>query len=485
MAAPEVVSEDLRAEVALALAGDFASWVRRRVETISYIADTAIRRQMSIDLVLPCATREPFAQVPLGAVIWVPLWLPRKMPMTHFDVWDETGRTLPVLNTRENGSLASLGLRLLVEGNGHELTQPQRAAITEIATSKEDDARERLEASKAWLDEVLPRGSGARSLLSDLAGAFMLLVPLKYEPDIHRVIKWSTDRRLGWYREHPENAKLANRIVTSLALRDKVQLFKDLAVGLSESYHVEIVAPDDVVISDAAMVAEQWPGGKISEVLSTAEQRERAHVYVTMAASRDETEAARGDRATVYFTLRARRTAAFVGLFVTSSLIALMLAFVRWRVHSLDSTNATALLLAFPALVAAYLARPGEHVLAARLLTGVRALGLVAAVCSVAAAAMIAGGLLQSRMATRIDVPKSSRCKPEIVSTPTAIDCPGAYRKTVLLGPRSGWLALLEALFGLSLLCACLLLLGLRAPKALDAQREERRDRLIKAGALP
>jgi len=238
-------------------------------------------------------------------------------------------------------------------------------------------------------------------------------------------------------------------------------------------------------LSDAAMVAEQWPSGGISEVLSTAEQRERAHVYVTMAASRDETEAARGDRATVYFTLRARRTTAFVGLFVTSSLIALMLAFVRWRVHSLDSTNATALLLAFPALVAAYLARPGEHVLAARLLTGVRALGLVAAVCSVAAAAVIAGGLLQPRIATRIDVPRSSRCKPELASTPKAIECPGAYRKTVRLGPRSGWLALLDALFGLSLVCACLLLLGLRAPKALDERRVERRDRLIRAGAQP
>jgi hypothetical protein len=351
------------------------------------------------------------------------------------------------------------------------------------------DANAALVQADAWLNEVLEEGTSGRVIFDDLAEAFMLLVPIHYTPGMPRVIKWAVDKPMDWYGDHPRGETLRQRVVTELALRDKVHAFDDIPIGLSESYHVEVVAPDDVLISDAVMVASQWSPTaekQISSAVSVAKQHERAHLNVSMLASHDDSEKARGDSATVILTLRARRTGAFFGLCITSGLIALILAIVRLRVSYLESTNAAALLLVFPALVAAYLARPGEHILAARLLKGVRFLALVTAVCSIVATGMIAAGLLESRIQTL--APPAIHCAFSSTSSPgssqrqkevEAGGCkmtPATTRRT----SASAWvLDALDALVVTAWICVIVLTIGYRSPTGLDKRLKARRDALV------
>lgn len=70
-----------------------------------------------------------------------------------------------------------------------------------------------------------------------------------------------------------------------------------------------------------------------------------------------------------------------------------MLTALLWvaseHLASLDRQTFSAVLLVFPAILAAYLLRPGEHAFARRLLVGVRLCGLGVAICSVAISALL------------------------------------------------------------------------------------------------
>jgi hypothetical protein len=471
-----VVRSDLEllARVAVRLLRDPASWVRRRVTTYSYVADLTVRRQMSIDLVLPDGdssdSADPMWELTVGTMIWVPLWVPKKAPLTHFDVWDESGDRLTVLNTRENSALAANALGILAAVR-IDLSPERRDQLTRIAGSDPAIAADVFEHNQAWLDEAFPSGTSGHALCEDLRDGFMLLVPMQYEPGRPRLIKWTADGTIPWHGHHPSDETRLMRSATWLGLLDKVHSFPDLAIGLSESYHVEVVAPEDVEISDAFLVATQWapagtgPGRIQTEIASVAEQHERAHMNVAVRAPHGLTERARGDRGTVVLTLRARRTGAFVGLWLTSLLIALLLLVLRIRLEQIDNTDAVTFLLVFPALVAAYLARPGEHVLAARLLAGVRFVALAGGLSALIAAAMFTTGMLATRLtAVRPPVNRCLAASTDAPATgPELFECTQRASRSRRHGPGDVPLGVLDSLIAFSFLVSGVLLLSLRA----------------------
>jgi hypothetical protein len=67
----------------------------------------------------------------------------------------------------------------------------------------------------------------------------------------------------------------------------------------------------------------------------------------------------------------------------------ILLAELSKRLALLDSQTSAAVLLVLPALLVAFLVRPGEHAIATRSLAGVRLLGLICAAAAFAGAAMI------------------------------------------------------------------------------------------------
>lgn len=492
---PIHVDRDLLARVALTLTRDFAGWVRRRVETVSYVADTTVRRQISVDFVLPHPDRDdpddPLHGLDARTAILVPLGLPKKEPVTHFDVWDETGRTLSLLNTRENGDLAERALRHLVEeaGASPDVLDPDGAAmrqIREIATIGAEDAQAVLDIAIAeWLGELFDEGESERILFEDLANSFMLLVPARYAPGQHRVIKYAYDESLDWAGSGNTRSSRISRFMVALGLQDKSQSLEH-PIGLAEGYHVEIVAPEEVVISDAWLSATQWtppdeghPNGyeKARPQASIASQRERAHLNVTALAPREDSEKVRGDRGRSVFTLRARRSGTFRALLAATTLLAALIFGARWRLGHLDDTTAAAVLLVFPAVVAVYLARPGEHAFATRLLAGVRAVALLAAISGLAVAGMLGSGLLASRQ--REVAPARVQCP--VVSTAVLLgatrgrlvvrqklSCKSIPARTQTLGPVSRYVTVLDWLRWIALACAVVLWLGQLADHLLD-----------------
>lgn len=430
------VDEALLAAIALKLAREPAAWVRRRVETIGYVADETIRRHMSVDFVLPHPDPQdpddPFGGIPTGCSILVPLWLPPKEPVTNLDAFDEGGTSLSILNTRDNGRMAALALKALIAQQGHQLDAEQEEIIETIATRPADEAAKALKEAAPWMDRVVPPTHSARALIKDLAEAYMLLVPIHYAPGQHRVIKWSVDTPQPWETvESPSNHPRLVRGLEWLGVLDKIRTVGPISIGLAESHHVEIVAPEEVLVSEAFMSTRRWTasGERSDPIASTAVQEERAHLNVGVLASREDAEKARGDQGIAIFRLRARRSGTFIALAITTLIMAIVITVVAVRIGEIDVTTAAAVLLAFPAVVAAYLARPGEHAFATRLLAGARATALVCALCSLIAAALIATGLLHEHR--RLVTPAALTCR----ARPAPVGRAGGAKGSALL-PR-------------------------------------------------
>lgn len=77
-------------------------WIHRRVEQVSYLDSSTIRRRISIDFTPPRAGRLPLTQLTKGA-------------LTNFDLRDAAGMPIPMLTARENGTLATTMLHALAE----------------------------------------------------------------------------------------------------------------------------------------------------------------------------------------------------------------------------------------------------------------------------------------------------------------------------------------------------------------------------------
>jgi len=131
----------------------------------------------------------------------------------------------------------------------------------------------------------------------------------------------------------------------------------------------------------------------IAEDPSDALQAVRAH---------RPTDVQRSDRgfADVHFR---PRVAAVAPLTATSVLAAVGLLFVRPRLDEVDDQTISAVLLALPIATASFLARPGEHAIAARLLRGFRITAVLVGVCALFVAAILGLGFVDKPAANAFD----------------------------------------------------------------------------------
>jgi hypothetical protein len=190
--------------IAVQLALNFPEWVRRRRFVVSYINDTTIQQRMSIDFVLPRETWFWSTVAPTaGSRIYVPLYLPAKETLDQFTAFDEDGRHLTMLPTADNGALAVAGLLPLVRGLARERLDPSRlgavlplleAELTKVVMAPQrPDAPTTdavLEAAlRGPLGEVLTEDDQTKAVVQDLAGGFLMLVPVEYQPGVDRLLK--------------------------------------------------------------------------------------------------------------------------------------------------------------------------------------------------------------------------------------------------------------------------------------------------------
>jgi hypothetical protein len=422
----KVAGADVLGSVAVQLALTFPAWVRRRRFVVSYVDDTTIHQRMSVDFSLPEPSWfwTPDPPQP-GTVLYVPLHILRKETLDRFSIADEEGRRLTMLPRADNGALAVAGLLpLVVElSAGRNLPVAKlEAALREVVTGRQTPQASPSEAAKRTqhddvLGKVLTKEDETRALVEDLAGGFLMLVPVTYAPGVDRLLKAEWDVPNYWHgrRDKQRIRRHAQSALASVGWADKVQSIPELQFGWARTTHVEIVAPAEVQMSEASLNVTQYdPDPKFREPVSTpalrtafnkpcatlnASPRIAFDPYEPDVERREqaigELLQCRGDTGSVDLRFRSPAHGVLLATTTASAVIVALLWFVQGTLATLDRQTTSAVLLIFPAILAAYLLRHGEHEFARRLLVGVRLAGLGVALCSLGISAML--GLVHVR----------------------------------------------------------------------------------------
>jgi hypothetical protein len=409
--------------IAVQLALNFPEWVRRRRIVVSYVNDTTIQQRMSIDFMLPDADWFWSTTAPApGQRIYIPIYLPAKETLDQFTAFDEDGRHLTMLPTTDNGALAVAGLLPLVRGSAAErLTVSECASVfpfleeelTSVVMAPNSPAAVPTEqvlakALDGPLGTVLTKEDETKAVVRDLAAGFLMLVPIIYQPGVDRLLKAEWDIPNYWRGKRDGNGlvRWVQSCLASVGWADKRQSIPALQIGWARSTHVEVVAPADVEMTSVSVRAEQYDAGQPGQdtVVSfrSVYNKPRATINVSPRvlsplnpekATRDrvakELLQARGDTASVEVRFRSPSSGVLVAATTASVMLTTLLWVAAEHLPTLDHQTFSAVLLVFPAILAAYLLRPGEHAFARRLLVGVRLCGLGVAICSVAVAALL------------------------------------------------------------------------------------------------
>lgn len=378
-----------------------SAWAKRRVEQISFLDDRTVRRRISVDFrLLPsyAAWLDPQPRH------WfVPLALLRKeRPLVDFDLVDEEGRSLPLL-TRPQAETIAAGA--LVEAAGTILKRAGRETGDDLIEKLERLVKCRRDEARAAFDDVFVshRAADGRHHLSrdpltlrlgkELSESYLVLTAIG-SPDERRLIKFS-------FREQLEVRPTG--IARALGWRAHPFRLPTPGVGMSGNFHCEVAAPENLEIVRARLSA-----------TARVDDGDGAERTLRVAADTDAEPAVHrqtpGERVHLQLTdlrpdhvgrLELKLRPSRPGLPGAATMLALgvsLLLSAGAVFHSRvagSSESATGLLVAVPALIGAYIARP-EHLLSKRLLRGVSwiagAVGVFAFVAAAAAVIAKKGG---------------------------------------------------------------------------------------------
>lgn len=345
-------------------------WVHRRVESVSFIDDSTVRRRVSIDL-----------SVPKGLKL-VPIATLTKDLLVDLDTHDETGRGLPVATRIQNSEVAwmilySRARTVLARGGlavSHELSNALRAiavkdadgALNELTTLLNSDS---IAAKAVVDDDVFWR------LANRLAQEFILLVHVEPSQLSRRLLKFS-------YVENLEEPSLIAGTLAVLGVRQSSLVFDVPGVSRATSFHFESDLPDELELREAALLVEEEDDFYVGKATLRGS---RGHLYFSSPIGLS------ADGSVILFF--ARHRTGFVRIAWASALFtALTLAWFGMHVDDLraDDSGATTILVAIPGLLSLLASRQGEHRLASRLFFGSRVLVGICGLLAYAAAATLA-----------------------------------------------------------------------------------------------
>jgi hypothetical protein len=385
------------------------SWIHRRVETIRFVDERTVRRSVSVDFSLPVRRLLPFEFSPhiemtrqgpetstSGSVVRqslpqerahpvyvVPIATLKKSVLTAFDLRNEAGDVLPLLTRTENSRIAGAALMELAEtylnNYGRSVGDMLKADLRGVAGGDIDDARAALERVLHSVEpdkearELLARSDRFNYWMRLLAESFLVLARLDDRMS-RRVIKFSYEEPF------PRAKELMRTPFASLGWRPAVLPWDAPGAAYGPSYHFEVELPSDLEVLSCEM--HTGDGRGTSQLIVGAPER-RAHVHVA--------NLARDATAQVRVSTRARRRGILRAAPAVATLNALMLTGGGFRLTELlaDTGGAATLLVLAPALLAAYVARPGEHGLVTELLLGVRRVLFISGALAIAAAALL------------------------------------------------------------------------------------------------
>jgi hypothetical protein len=346
-----------------------STWTNRRVESVEFLDDQAVRKRISVDLDVPESTP------------CVPLALLAKEILVDLDTVDETGRPLPVLTRGENTKVAWAALAAAaqkpLDEQGLDLDQQLLTDLRALVSSDVDEAQEVFEnllASHPHAD-LLHEDASFMRLASQLIHNFLFLVRLDASPRERRILKFS-------YRAVLESPGVLSGALASIGFRRVSLLFDVPALGTSASYHFECEAPEDLEIEEGVLLVDD------DEQVITGESSirgSRVHMYLPGTVSPE------AEKSAIIFVQRSRT--GFVRIAALSAIFSSAVLTFFWNHLSTVANQpdrVTAILLVIPGLLSLLASRPGEHRLASRFFFGTRVLVAVSGLLAYSAAATLA-----------------------------------------------------------------------------------------------
>lgn len=366
------------APLLVAVASDLRRLVNRRVETIEIVDEQTSRRRVSVDVTVPRGgDLESTGHEKLRVM---PVALLARRTLSNFDITDEAGTALPVLTRDEGEAIVKEGLRgYAVSILGDEPLPAIAADLDALATGSEEEAtaaNARMflahladpdpDDAELGQRQALYGKRGMRRLMRLLTRTFILFVQTDVDIGSRRVFKFTF--------EHPTETVERNAfrwLLVRLGLLHSKLTFDAATAQQTRSYHVELAAPPELEITGAELRALG------ADPATTGGGLGRIHLNVS---------GARGPGKLVV-SFRTQREGFLRAALITSALSCALLFVGRTRLDNLaaEVEAASTMLLLVPGLLAAYLARPGEHALASALLVGVRAMVLVTGLCATGA----------------------------------------------------------------------------------------------------
>jgi hypothetical protein len=417
-------------------------WIHRRVEELRVLDENTVSRRVSVDLELP--EEIPPLAVNAESVPFVPLTLMAKAKLRNFDLRDGEGRAIPARRRSESSEMAADGLKtwiedlypttdldtavltigLVVMGRGRS-TQ-EKEALADLQQAREDD-------SVGGGAGTVMRGTFGKIIL-ELATGYVLMVPHSVVANGRCVVKFGWEEKIERDPVSP-----ISWLLVRLGWRQEELAFEMAGSAYARSHHCEIIAPPDTEISRAELridgrCVDAEGGGRARAHLHSPTKRDatageppdrRRWFRITLAYNVGRAVVALlvlwfvGLQATLIATpplialtawrhlrlrprekephalalLRVHRGGFLPAALVTSALATALLAAGRFRMSAVATEiEASATVLALvPGLLAVYLARPGEHALASRMLVGVRFMVLISGACAISAGALLLG----------------------------------------------------------------------------------------------
>lgn len=371
-----------------------AAWMNRRVEAFELIDDVTVRRRVSLDFTLPpevvvSPEKPETVEITAESLPVVPLTILRKRKLRRFDLRDEEGAAVPVITTTENGLVSWAALCQLAEivtnrwprrakGPGGRL----RRELRTIATGTPAAAAKALE----WLSQ----NRTGRRLLADadfsemarlVEEGFVLFAEVPPEPGRRRILKLSYEEPLQPSEQDARAVQSSSDWKVQLGWSPYPLEISLPAVGTAQSFHFELGVPDGLEIVSSSLVVAG------TSLTSETFVGRRTHLGLD--------EPTYGSVGRALLRVRAERqgflsSALLLGLV---TFVLLVVGFLRLDVIATEVEAVGPVLLIVPALLAAFLVRPGEHALAGRILAGTRIALTLAGMANVVAAGILVADL--------------------------------------------------------------------------------------------
>lgn len=405
------------AEVSLPLFEQANRWIHRRVERIRFLDRETIHRQVSVDFTLPTGVT-PVGRFEDRDVLVAPLFLlgkdhpsplrigrewhrwapwrdkhPARLPMalmSGVSFTDGSGRRIPLLTRSQSNQLANA---MLQKAATEALNEPiSKITRTEIAAIALGTRRDRADALNGLLLKEPARGFDSEltalgnSPFAELACSMATHAPVVClftdGPPGRSIVKLT-------YVEPMDDERLPSRgrVRRSIGWKSEYLSMRINEVGAAASHHIELEIPDELQINSVSLAGKsyilankKWRNLTVPDRHKATPADEDYSIHQVGTARSGSLymsnlpHARRMGRVAV--KMRARRPGFLFGALVVSVIMTAVLAVLALVTGDLmkaeKSDGSIAALLLLPTVAAAYIARPGEHLITSRMLRWAR-----------------------------------------------------------------------------------------------------------------